>query len=292
VQPVMIRSQQPANAYARAGEVTGTALRKTGKQLTSFGENVIKHLLAEEEPPAPPPQARPAGRSAGRGPSEERRPRGTSRDDKRRHGTRGPSEERRGDGRGASMEASGARSRVQDRLKGTKDEHQCTRLPFTFSTRFPLFFCLLYQDSTRGPPEDARRGYSMDRPNSRIDSRERHDPIYSDRIRGSRSPPRPVIRGPSGRPMLQRASPGPEDRGLSKLPRSPADGGRGGRFVDDRLPRERGERQLYLESDNGYDSRESGRGGNAQSRGARGQPPDAYSSLDEEDMQVSFGACA
>lgn len=118
MQPVMIRSQQPANAYARAGEVTGTALRKTGKQLTSFGENVIKHLLAEEEPPAP--QVRPSGRSAGRGPSEERRPRGASRDEKRRHGTRGPSEERRGEGRGASMEASGARSRVQDRLKGAQ----------------------------------------------------------------------------------------------------------------------------------------------------------------------------
>jgi hypothetical protein len=111
----MVRSQQPANAYARAGEVTGTALRKTGKQLTSFGENVMKHLLAEEEPP------RATGRSAGRGPSEERRThRGASRDDKRRHGTRGPSEERRVDGRGASMEASSGRSRVQDRLKGLR----------------------------------------------------------------------------------------------------------------------------------------------------------------------------
>jgi hypothetical protein len=38
-------------AASRAGEVTGMALRKTGKHLSAFGENMLKHLLAEDDDP-------------------------------------------------------------------------------------------------------------------------------------------------------------------------------------------------------------------------------------------------
>ena len=51
MQPLLIRAARPdgVSAYATAGEVTGLTLRKTGKQLTTFGENVLKHLWAEED---------------------------------------------------------------------------------------------------------------------------------------------------------------------------------------------------------------------------------------------------
>lgn len=38
------------NGASRAGEVTGIVLRKTGKTLSAFGENMLKNLLAEDEP--------------------------------------------------------------------------------------------------------------------------------------------------------------------------------------------------------------------------------------------------
>jgi hypothetical protein len=47
-----------------AGEVAGLALRKTGKQLKGFGENVLKHFLKRRRCPSPP--RRRGGRSRDR----------------------------------------------------------------------------------------------------------------------------------------------------------------------------------------------------------------------------------
>jgi len=116
---------------SRVGEVTGVALRKTGKHLSAFGGNVLKHLLAEDEEPK-------RSRS-------ERRPKDRDRKSTRGSEKRNLSNEKRDRGgsverRGTSSEGSGSRTRLQTR-----------------------------KDSSRGGSVE-RRGYSIDRNDSQTSS--------------------------------------------------------------------------------------------------------------------------
>lgn len=310
MQPVLVRSQggqqsmmmvpQPGaggGGMARAGEATGAVLRKTGTQLKTFGQNVVKSMYGED--PAAPPQGAPARPRAAR-PGLARARSGDSLKGRHYAGVRGESEERAArrdpyevdrrarspggyrdqdyDRRGQSLDTGGGQRRGNDRMDQSPSGGRGGSGGGSGGYgRGPA-----PRDMRDGGRDDRYGGYGQDRSPPR--PRAVRPPVTrGSSVDGGFS--RPGDRGGGDRGGYDRgySSRDGAQRGASREP--PA--GRGG--VDDRGGDRGGSSRQGVRYDEDRYS-ESGRGGrdggrdDRRGRGGTGGANDSYTSLDDEDL--------